>query len=111
LPSFYRLRPDGLDLVVRLTPKSSKDGLDGAGEASDGAIHLIARVRAVPEKGAANTALERLVAERLDLPRRAVSVVHGATSRLKTVRLTGDPQALAERLDAAIRLGRAEKGG
>ena len=86
----YRTRPDGIDLFVRLTPKSSSDAIDGLREAADGSVHLAARVRAVPEKGAANAALERLLAERLDLPRRSVSVVAGGTSRLKTVRLSGD---------------------
>lgn len=86
----YRARPDGIDLFVRLTPKSSSDAIDGLREAADGSVHLAARVRAVPEKGAANAALERLLAERLDLPRRSVSVVAGGTSRLKTVRLSGD---------------------
>jgi uncharacterized protein YggU (UPF0235/DUF167 family) len=85
-----RTRPDGIDLFVRLTPKSSSDAIDGLREAADGSVHLAARVRAVPEKGAANAALERLLAERLDLPRRSVSVVAGGTSRLKTVRLSGD---------------------
>ena len=86
----YRTRPDGIDLFVRLTPKSSSDAIDGLREAADGSVHLAARVRAVPEKGAANATLERLLAELLDLPRRSVSVVAGGTSRLKTVRLSGD---------------------
>ena len=65
----------------------------------------------MPEKGAANRALERLLAERLGLPKSAVSVVAGATSRLKTVRLSGEPALLAKAVDAAIRLGRAAKPG
>ena len=83
--SCFRARPDGLDLFVRLTPKSSSDAIEGVGEAADGSVHLVARVRAVPEKGAANAALERLLAVRFGLPKSAVSVVSGATSRLKTV--------------------------
>ena len=104
----YRTRPDGLDLFVRLTPKSSADAIDGVQTAADGSVHLAARVRAVPDKGAANAALERLLAERLDLPKRTVSVVAGSTSRLKTVRLAGDATELAEAVETAIRL--AQKG-
>lgn len=100
----YRARPDGLDLFVRLTPKSSADAIDGVQEAVDGSVHLAARVRAVPDKGAANAALEKLLADRLDVPRRAVSVVAGSTSRLKTVRLTGDAAEIAQAVEAAIRL-------
>ena len=100
----YRVRPDGLDLFVRLTPKSSADAIDGVQEAADGSAHLAARVRAVPDKGAANAALERLLADRLDLPKRAVSVVAGSTSRLKTVRLTGDAAEIVKAVETAIRL-------
>lgn len=95
----YRIRPDGIDLFVRLTPKASSDAIDGQREAADGSLHLAARVRAVPEKGAANAALERLLSERLDLPRRSVSVVAGGTSRLKTVRLTGDAADLVKAVE------------
>lgn len=96
--AFFRWRADGLDLFVRLTPKSAYDTVDGVRAAADGSAHLAVRVRAVPEKGAANAALERLLAERLDLPKNAVSVVSGQTARLKTVRLAGDPRRLAEAL-------------
>ena len=99
----YRARPDGLDVFVRLTPKSSADAIEGV-QAADGAVHLAARVRAVPDKGAANAALERLLADRLDLPKRAVSVVAGSTSRLKTVRLAGDTAEIARAIEATIRL-------
>ncbi len=77
MPAF-REREGGVELFVRLTPKSSRDEVAGLGQASDGSRHLIARVRAVPEKGAANLALERLLAERLGVPRRSVAVVAGA---------------------------------
>jgi uncharacterized protein YggU (UPF0235/DUF167 family) len=98
----YRTRSDGVDLFVRLTPKSSSDAIDGVGAAADGSVHLAARVRAVPEKGAANTALEKLLADRLGLPKRAVSVVSGATSRLKTVRLSGEAADLAKAVEQAL---------
>jgi hypothetical protein len=102
----YRTRSDGIDLFVRLTPKSSSDAVDGQRDAADGSVHLAARVRAVPEKGAANAALERLLSELLDLPRRSVSVVAGGTSRLKTVRLTGDAASLIAAIEAVLaRLG------
>ena len=100
----YRTRPDGLDLFVRLTPKSSADAIDGVQEATDGSVYLAARVRAVPDKGAANAALVRLLAERLDLPKRTIGVVAGSTSRLKTVRLTGDAAGIVKAVETAIRL-------
>ena len=99
-----RMRPDGLDLFVRLTPRSSTDAIEGVGETSDGNMHLVARVRAAPEKGAANAALEKLVANWLGIPKRNASVVSGSTARLKTVRLTGDADTLATAVLSALRL-------
>lgn len=98
----YRLRADGADLFVRLTPKASRDALEGVETTADGAAHVKARVRAVPEKGAANKALERLVARALGVPASCVSVVAGGTSRLKTVRISGEPAALAGLLDGLV---------
>lgn len=92
----FRLRGDGVDLFVRLTPKSSSDALEGLAEAADGSVHLKARVRAVPEKGAANAALEKLLAKALGRP---VSIVAGGTSRLKTVRIAGDPASLTAAIE------------
>ncbi len=100
MPGHYRLRADGADLFVRLTPKSSRDALEGVETTADGAAHVRGRVRAVPEKGAANTALERLLARALGVPAGSVSVVAGGTSRLKTVRIAGNPADLARLLDA-----------
>lgn len=68
--------------------------------AADGRCHLKARVRAVPENGAANQALQRLVAKALGVPASAVSVVAGDTSRLKTLRIEGEPAVLARGIEA-----------
>ena len=95
----FRLREDGLDLHVRLTPKSAVDAVEGIGTAADGRSHVKARVRAVPEKGAANAALEKLLARTLGVPASAVAVVAGGTARLKTVRIAGDPAALARAVE------------
>lgn len=51
---------------------------------------LAVRVRAVPEKGLANRALEKLIARWLDVPASSVKVTTGETSRIKTVSITGD---------------------
>jgi uncharacterized protein YggU (UPF0235/DUF167 family) len=59
-------------------------------------------VRALPDKGKANAALEKLVAEWLGVPRSTVSVSAGATQRLKTLRIDGDATALAARIRALL---------
>lgn len=94
----FRLRADGIDLFVRLTPKAASDALDGAETTADGRRHLKARVRAVPEKGAANVAVGKLVAKALAVPASSVAVVAGGTARLKTLHVRGDPAELAQRV-------------
>ena len=79
---------DALALRVRLQPKASADRLEGPGHDASGRQFLKARVRAVPEKGKANAALEKLIARALGVPRSAVTVVKGNTDRLKTVRIS-----------------------
>ncbi|CCV10790.1 DUF167 family protein [Mesorhizobium sp. STM 4661] len=95
----FRTRNDGVDLFVRLTPKAAMDRLEGIEISADGRSHLKARVRAVPEDGAANQALERLVAKALDVPASAVSIIAGGTARLKTLRISGDAAALAKTIE------------
>jgi uncharacterized protein len=79
----------GVILMVRLTPKSSSDRIEGL-EDFAGELVLKARVRAVPEDGRANAALETLVARWLGLPPSRVTVAHGGKSRLKQVAIDGD---------------------
>lgn len=92
----------GVSLRVRLTPRADRDAIDGVAERPEGIV-LEARVRAIPEDGKANTALERLLADVLGLPRRAVDVTGGTTSRVKTVSIAGEPGALVTRLAALVR--------
>ncbi|TJV68983.1 MAG: DUF167 domain-containing protein [Mesorhizobium sp.] len=98
----FRLRDNGIDLFVRLTPKAALDRIDGIEIAADGRSHLKARVRAVPENGAANQALERMMAKALGVPVSAVSVVAGGTSRLKTLRVVGEPRTLTKSVEALV---------
>ncbi len=80
-------------LPVRLTPKSSRDEVVGI-EDHGGECVLKARVRAVPEAGRANEALETLIAKWLGVPPSTVAVAHGGKSRLKQVTVAGDAEAL-----------------
>lgn len=83
---------------MRATPKASKDAIEGLGEEASGQRFLKVRVRAAPEKGKANAAIEALVARALKIPKSAVSVEKGETQRIKTVRISAGPsirQALA----------------
>lgn len=94
--------PNGIRLIVRLTPAGGADALDGLGEDSSGQTFLKARVRAAPEDGKANAALEALIAKALGAAKSAVSVSRGAKSRLKTIDVSGDPQDLLSRAQALL---------
>ena len=86
---------------VRLTPKSSIEGVGGVEPTAEGAA-FSARVRAVPAEGEANAALERLVARWLDVPKSTVRVTHGAKSRVKSLTISGEAGCLEERLRAKL---------
>lgn len=107
----WRRVAEGIALRVRLTPKASRDRLDGIAELADGSVVVRAAVTAPPEGGKANAALLRLLAKSWRLPRTALAVTAGAGSRLKTVTLRGDAKTLTELLErwrAAARTGGKE---
>lgn len=83
------LRADGeASLVaVRVTPRAAADAVDGVVVADDGAEWLAVRVRAVPDKGAANRAVSEVLAKAIGVRKSAVAVVAGTTARLKRVRI------------------------
>ena len=96
----WAARTDGLTLYVRLTPKSSRDALEGVETLSDGQSVLKARVRAVPEDGKANDALIKLVAKSLKIPASRARLTSGATSRHKVLALEGDGAELSAKLES-----------
>ena len=96
----WRVAAGAVLLSLRLTPKSSRDALEGVETLSDGRSVLKARVRAAPEDGKANLALLRLLADQLDHPIRALSLTSGATARAKVIRIEGEPERVIARLTA-----------
>lgn len=74
-----------------MTPRGGRDSLSaGTGE------HFSARLAAAPVDGAANAALIALVAKAFGVAKRDVTIVGGATARLKRLSVKGDPARLAE---------------
>ena len=85
----------GLTFAVRLTPRAAEERIDGVKELADGIEVVAARVRAVPEKGAANVALVALLARHFGVAKSAVTIVSGGAARLKRVRIEGEVAGLA----------------
>lgn len=88
----------GVRLRVRLQPRGSHNRIVGRyGDA------LKAQVTAAPVDGAANAALERLVAAAAEVPRSTVRVIGGTKSRDKIVEVaTADAAAIAARLERLV---------
>ena len=100
----WREAPGGVALLVRVTPGARSGAVEGVLDTPDGpALRL--RVAAPPVEGAANEAATALLAKALGLRRGAVTLVAGATSRLKRLHLAGDAAALARRLAELCREG------
>ena len=79
--------------AVHAQPRASRSEIVGLhGDA------LKVRLAAPPVDGAANEALVELIARSLDVPRRAVRIAAGASSRAKTVEVEGVDAAAVLRL-------------
>ena len=74
----------GVRIDLRVIPKSPRTKIDGV---RDG--RLLVRVTAPPVDDAANEAVVELLARALDVPRRSIRIVSGATARNKTVEVAG----------------------
>jgi uncharacterized protein (TIGR00251 family) len=94
----YQVTPDGVRLALRLTPRASRDRLDGLVADAEGRVALQVRVAAPRVEGAANAALIAYLAKTLKLRRSEIRIVSGETARLKIVALSGDGPALVTRL-------------
>ncbi len=92
----YRVEPTAIVLTVRLTPRADRDVVEGIGILADGQAVVRARVRAVPEDGAANKALIALLAKLFRRPKSAIRLVGGATARIKQLHIAGDPVVLGQ---------------
>jgi len=89
----------GVAVAVRLTPKGGRDAIDGVETLSDGRAVLKVRVHAAPSEGEANAALIKLIAKAVGVPPRDVSLVAGATARIKRLVISGDGPTLVAVLE------------
>lgn len=87
----WRARADGVEIVIRVTPRAAREAL-----LPGTAGHFAARLSAPPVEGAANAALVTLVARHFGVARGRVTLVSGATGRLKCVAVAGDSVALEQ---------------
>jgi uncharacterized protein len=91
-PVFLRRGASGVTVDLRVQPRARQAAL----AAAEGTLK--AQVTAPPEDGKANAAVIALLAEAWRLPKSAFDVIKGQTARAKTVRISGEPTAIAERI-------------
>ena len=85
-------------LAVRLTPRGGRDATEGWARDEKGHPYLKARVAAPPVDGAANAALEKMIAKALKVGRGSVRIMAGDQSRLKVLEIDGIEQADLDRV-------------
>ena len=76
--------PTGVRIDLRVIPRAPRNQIAGIREG-----RLLVRVTAPPVDDAANDAVVEALAQTLEVPRRSIRIVTGATARNKTVEITG----------------------
>ena len=82
---------NSLSFEVRVIPRSSKSEIVGE---YDGALKV--KLASPPVEGAANDELIKIIAKAFHVPKSAVEIIGGHTSKRKMVRISGsDPEKIA----------------
>lgn len=87
-PVFTQDTPDGCTLNVRIHPGARKNAITGT---HDSVLKI--SLTTPPIEGRANEALIAFLADQLHLPKSRIALITGATSRSKTLRITGKSAA------------------
>lgn len=72
---------------IKVIPKSPKTELKGILEDSEGEKTYKIAVKAPPEKGKANVELIKFLSKELSVPKENISIISGATDRVKLIRI------------------------
>ncbi|HKQ45224.1 MAG TPA: DUF167 family protein [Rhizomicrobium sp.] len=99
----YTVAEGGVRLALRLTPRASRNGVDGVTADAEGRPLLKLRLVAPPVDGAANEALIAFLAKTLSLRKADIAIRSGETGRIKILHLAGDSAAILQKLDAWLR--------
>lgn len=96
---------DGVVVTIRVTTRANPEGVAGMVEVPGprGVEPALAvRVSAAPADGEANAAVLRVLARAWQVPPTSLSIVSGATSRIKRVLVRGDAPILLRQLTERI---------
>jgi len=90
---WYREDSDSVTFSVRVVPRASRSEVVGL---HDGALKI--RVAAPPVEGAANQELVKFLSARLKVPRASLTLVSGANSKNKVIRVANPTSAARKEL-------------
>jgi uncharacterized protein len=93
---------DGVQVLVRLSPRARSDRLRGIAATAKGGRAIKVSVTAPAQDGRANEALLQLLSQMWRIPRRDLSLAAGAGSRSKIVHVAGDSHELLTKLSSEI---------
>ena len=99
-PGCFELFEGGVRLFVRVSPKASRDRIEGVERDAAGRARLRVRVTAPPEKGEANSLVIELLAKALRIAKSRIALRQGAQDRNKSLDITGDQELLIASLKA-----------
>lgn len=101
----FRIVEEGVLLHLLVSPKSSRDELMGLEVfGTDGKSHTVlrVRVRAIPDKGAANKAVIKLIAKWLGMAKSHISLHSGSKARHKVLLIEGEGAELLNTLETLM---------
>lgn len=105
VPGPIRASGDAVTITIKVQPRAGRNEVAGA---EDGAVKI--RLKAPPVDGEANAACIAFLAELLALPKSAVQIVAGMTSRQKVVRVRGlSVEAVQAAIARAVGAGRSDE--
>jgi len=97
-PAICSLTEGGIILTLHIQPRASKNELCGV---QGNALKI--RLTSPPVDGAANKLCREFLADLLDVPKSAVEIISGETSRHKRVRIASDdPEKLRRFMSSVI---------
>ena len=93
-------RDSAVRLSLKVTPKASRNQVQGLAPEADGSTVLKLQVTAPPENGKANAAVIKLLAKEWGFAKSAIELISGETDRRKVIDLKGEPESLCATLTA-----------
>jgi uncharacterized protein (TIGR00251 family) len=98
----FATRPDGVRVRLKVLPRARRDAVDGIVEGRDGPA-LRVWVTAPPDDGKANAAVIALLARTWRVPKSAITLVQGATSRQKLIHIAANADDLLPKLETWLK--------